>query len=222
MEIERELKRLTADGNLPHAILLSGSKQAELLVLAENLAAAILNVENIVSHPDFIRIDSNKVEDVRRLLGLLNLRSFGSRAVLLESAEDLTAQAVNSLLKRVEEPSDRTYFIVLTVHEEKLLPTLLSRLTVFREKRRVDPESDSADKFFGLKGLGAKLSFVKTLDPHQEDINAFLKRLYSLERKNPSSFFAVRLESILKVFEMLSVNVQASRALSWLVVKWEK
>lgn len=50
-----------------------------------------------------------------------------AKVFIVRRAEELSVSAANALLKTLEEPGDRTHFILLTSQPEALLPTILSR-----------------------------------------------------------------------------------------------
>lgn len=85
------------------------------------------------THPDIHVVEptgtSLKIAQVRELQKVIHLTPVEGRyqvAILLR-AEDLTAEAANSLLKVLEEPPERTVFILVTTNEQALLPTIISR-----------------------------------------------------------------------------------------------
>lgn len=95
------------------------------------------------AHPDFrkLLLDNKdkiiKVERVRQTIQAdLALRpQFGKRKVYLIDADHLNEQGQNTLLKSLEEPPDFVSFILMAAGPERLLPTILSRLTVLPLRR---------------------------------------------------------------------------------------
>jgi hypothetical protein len=88
------------------------------------------------SHPDYWvakEASSISVDDIRSILNFVYLkpRSAKSRIVFLPFADKLTLQASNALLKILEEPPEYARFILLVENDSLLLPTILSRCTVF-------------------------------------------------------------------------------------------
>ncbi len=74
-----------------------------------------------------------KVEQVKEVLDFISLRIVGrARVVIFQEAENLGLQAANSLLKTLEEPTENTYFLLLSKSRESLLPTIRSRTQVLR------------------------------------------------------------------------------------------
>ena len=56
------------------------------------------------------------------------------RMVMIEDADKMNAEAGNALLKILEEPPDRTFFILLASDITLLLPTIISRCRHIRFK----------------------------------------------------------------------------------------
>jgi DNA polymerase-3 subunit delta' len=72
------------------------------------------------------------VDEVRRLKVFLALsaESQGWRVVIVDSADDMNANAANALLKSLEEPPPRTIFLVVTSAPGRLLATIRSRCRI--------------------------------------------------------------------------------------------
>jgi len=68
------------------------------------------------------------VDEVRRLKGFLGMSAGeGFRIVIVDPVDDLNANAANALLKSLEEPPQRTVFLLISSAPERLLPTIRSR-----------------------------------------------------------------------------------------------
>ena len=69
------------------------------------------------------------VDDIREMIRICSQYAYegGNRAVIIRDAENMTVQAQNSLLKILEEPPQRTYFLLTSAHPEQLLTTVKSR-----------------------------------------------------------------------------------------------
>lgn len=70
------------------------------------------------------------VDVVRGLMDFFSQSAFepGWRVVIIDSADDLSRQSANSLLKILEEPPAQSLFILINHSPGKLLPTLRSRV----------------------------------------------------------------------------------------------
>ena len=150
------LTTLYSNKKFPNKILLSGQKGIGKSTLAYHLVNFILsqdekfsydlqnfniNVENKSfkliqnnSNPNFILIDINEekknidINQIRNLILTLNKSSFNKkpRFILIDNIELLNNNAVNALLKVLEEPNDNINFILIN-NNKKILPTLKSR-----------------------------------------------------------------------------------------------
>jgi len=156
-----DLSKLYLDDKLPNKILLSGEKGIGKSTLAYHLINFILsqkedfsydlqnlkiNPENKSfkliqnkSNPNFILVDINEekknidINQIRNLIFILNKSSFNNkpRLVLIDNIELLNINAVNALLKVLEEPNDNINFILIN-NNKKILPTLKSRCLNFK------------------------------------------------------------------------------------------
>ncbi|MBS7786138.1 DNA polymerase III subunit delta' [Flavobacterium sp. CYK-55] len=73
-----------------------------------------------------------RVEDAEDIVKSLALKSYegGYKVVIIWMAEKMNTAASNKLLKMLEEPSDKTLFILIAEHEEDIIQTILSRCQV--------------------------------------------------------------------------------------------
>lgn len=90
-------------------------------------------------YPDFVFLDgeedSIKKDEVRETLNLFQktpLERKGVMIYVIHLVENMTPEAVNSLLKFLEEPNDYTYAILTTQNEDRVLPTIISRCEKLR------------------------------------------------------------------------------------------
>ncbi len=80
---------------------------------------------------------SISVEEVRRLRTFLGHRGSDDawRVVIVDSADELNVNAANALLKSLEEPPERTLFLLVTSEPGRLLATIRSRCRTLDLKR---------------------------------------------------------------------------------------
>ncbi|ABF14017.1 DNA polymerase III subunit delta' C-terminal domain-containing protein [Candidatus Palibaumannia cicadellinicola] len=86
------------------------------------------------THPNFYQLEENKqqsisIDTIRILIDSLYISASmgGAKVVQLSNIELLTKQGTNALLKIIEEPPEKTYFLLGCLKSSNLLPTLLSR-----------------------------------------------------------------------------------------------
>jgi len=119
-------------GDIPHAMLFSGTRGTGKTTLARIFAKAIGTADL-----DLYEIDaaSNRgIDDIRELKEAVHTLPYESKykVYIIDEVHMLTKEAFNALLKTLEEPPEHVIFILATTEEEKLLDTILSRCQVFR------------------------------------------------------------------------------------------
>jgi DNA polymerase-3 subunit delta' len=161
------------------------------------------------SHPDFRRLEPGslsesaegdaavekkekastqiQVEQVRGLAGFINVSSHrgGAKVVLVHPAESLNPNAANALLKSLEEPPPRTYFLLVAHRWHQLLPTIKSRC---RQIPLPLPAAAAAKEWMRRQGVdnpdlalaqagGAPLLAIQLDDSYWQQRAAFLKAI---------------------------------------------
>lgn len=178
------------EGCLPHALLLVGQTGLGKALFAANFAKTLLCKQPVNqwacqhcrdcvlvaadTHPDLCWLATEKssqgikIDQIRGVIEKLNYTSLAAyKIIVINPTDSLLLAASHALLKSLEEPSERTLFILLTEKTECLLPTLRSRCQVIRfttpEKLLATtwlaqqlPESTTVDKLYHLSA-GAPL-----------------------------------------------------------------
>lgn len=105
---------------------IKGLSEDQITTVQEQLKLKAENPYHRISIP---RANFIKINSVRHLRRDASLSSFegGKRVFLISHAEEMNAEASNSLLKTLEEPSSDSVFILTTSQKERLLPTIVSR-----------------------------------------------------------------------------------------------
>ncbi len=94
----------------------------------------------------------DQVRDVTEALGLKGYRG-GEKVVIVEPAEAMTAAAANALLKTLEEPTARTYLLLVSHRPERLLPTIRSRCQALAVPR---PPAEEVAAWLGIDAVEAR------------------------------------------------------------------
>ena len=164
---------------LSHAYLLSGNPGTPLLEIAKHLAKSILcddpgllacntcitclRVDDD-NYPDLFLFDGSKStigkDNVVAIENAFDKKAFESKGIriyILHLVENMTIEAVNSILKFLEEPGAEVYAFLTTNNENSILPTILSRCQILRlkltERREVIKEAVQ----FGVNKADAEL-----------------------------------------------------------------
>lgn len=82
------------------------------------------------------------VDDVRALEPFLRQRAERDawRVVLVDAVDDMNGSSANALLKVLEEPGERTLFLLVVHHDGAILPTIRSRCLTYRLQPLTDPQ----------------------------------------------------------------------------------
>jgi len=77
---------------------------------------------------------SIKIEQIREIQARISYKKLEGKyqIVIMQDAQNMTADAANSLLKVLEEPPQGTVFILLADQSRSMLPTILSRCQLIR------------------------------------------------------------------------------------------
>ena len=126
-----------------------------------------------------------RVDDAQEILKLLALKSFegGYKVMIIWMADKLNIAASNKLLKLLEEPTDRTVFILISENEEDIIQTIRSRCQVLHFNGL--PEKIIADALISNKNMEPKAA-LKIAHQAQGNYN---KALQLLQTDNESTFF---------------------------------
>ena len=158
----KEITSLYHKKRMPTKILLSGKKGLGKSTLAYHIINYILsdneefkydliklsiNNENRSfkllqnnTHPNIHLIDLLKdkknidINQIREMIIYTNKSSFSNmpRFILIDNIECLNKNSTNALLKSVEEPNEKFFFILINNSEKYILPTLKSRCLTFK------------------------------------------------------------------------------------------
>ncbi len=154
--IYRTFLRSFENHHLSHAYLISGNPGTPLLEVAKYLAKTILcdspdplACNNCITclrvddnnYPDFIVLDGSKKtikkDEVGRIETQFEKTAFESKGVMIyiiHLVENMGLEAINSILKFLEEPGSEIYAFLTTNNENNVLPTILSRCQILRLK----------------------------------------------------------------------------------------
>ena len=211
---------------LSHAYLLSGNPGTPLFAVAKYLAKSILcddssplACENCITciridsdnYPDVIILDGSKTtikkEDVLNIESRFEKTALESKNIMIyiiNLVENMTTEAVNSMLKFLEEPDSPVYAFLTTNNENNVLPTILSRCQILHLKT-VDRKKVIEDAIdLGVNKDDAELLsyfyndselIFELLNPHEDEEEekenylrgkeAFIDLLSALNSDNP-------------------------------------
>ena len=154
--IYRTFVRALQNNHLSHAYLISGNPGTPLFEVAKFLAKSILcddpdplACNNCITclriddnnYPDFIILNGEKgnikKEQVINIESQFEKTAFeakGKMIYIIHLVENMGVEAVNSILKFLEEPESEIYAFLTTNNENNVLPTIISRCQLLRLK----------------------------------------------------------------------------------------
>lgn len=136
---------------VPQALLMTGSEGLAKHALALRYIQALLCTDKskieacsqcescqlflAKTHPDFLVLQPEeegkaiRIDDVRTVINKLSLKPqySGYRVILIQPADKMNMNSANAFLKCLEEPPERTVFVLLTEAMQALPATILSR-----------------------------------------------------------------------------------------------
>ena len=157
-----EIINLINSNKLPNQILLSGQEGIGKSTLAFHIINYMLSQKeehpymletksinsknksyNLIkngSHPNFYLVDllddkkNIEISQIRSMIEYTNKSTFNEdkKVILINNAENLNSNSLNSLLKVTEEPNENVYFIFIYNNSKYISKTLLSRCLIFK------------------------------------------------------------------------------------------
>jgi DNA polymerase III subunit delta' len=126
-----------------------------------------------------------RVDDAQEILKNLALKSYegGYKITIIWMADKMNTAASNKLLKLLEEPSDKTLFILITENEEDIIQTIRSRCQVLHFNGL--PEKIIEEALVSRENIDLKAA-TKTAHQAQGNYN---KALQLLQEDSEDTFF---------------------------------
>ncbi len=175
-----------AERELSHAWLITGPPGSGRSNLALRFAAALIARDpadreavfaqvNARTHPDAAVLTTQKVvigiDDVRDIVASAHFAPAEGRhrVIVIEDADRMPERTSNVLLKALEEPPERTVWVLCAPSEADLLPTSRSRA---RSLRLITPAPADIARLLHERD-GADVQLAERLDPQRELDRAF-------------------------------------------------
>lgn len=122
---------------ISHAYMFEGPSGVGKNTMARELAAILLEMENLFNSPDYIEItpdgNSIKIAQIRKLQSDILVKPYKSYKIyVIDEAQKMTVEAQNALLKTLEEPPKYAIIILITNNKESLLDTIKSRCEIIK------------------------------------------------------------------------------------------
>ncbi len=123
-KVVSRLKGIISSGKFPNALLFIGPSSAGKTTLARCFAAEVNETDKIDAHPDYLEINAGAdggIDEVRSMIGVAKLmpQRGKRRFICVDEAQRLTGAAAQAILKPLEQPPERTTFILCSMEPEK-------------------------------------------------------------------------------------------------------
>ena len=137
------------------------------------------NLIKNLSHPNFYLIDlldgkkMIEISQVRKAISYSQKSSFNDnyRIVLIDNIESLNLHSANALLKIVEEPNEKLFFILIHNNSKKIIKTIQSRCIIFKKNFTYDENLSIASS---LANVNFKNFFNENIINHYFTVYDFL------------------------------------------------
>ncbi len=251
MDLEKIFEILIEQEKLPQSILIESRDIESAYNSAIFLASKILNQKGLLEeHPDIFLIKPENVIKISEIKALqdfcyLTPQTGDKKVVIIHEANKFTNEAANSILKILEEPVQKRFFILTVKNKNQLLPTILSRCQCFNKRPEKDELQlikdcisieifEKATKFF--KGIfyqnSAFYDILKEIELYYEQFNnieEFLNFLIlinnSLIEQEKEEFIKFRVNLInyfFELFNLIRVNINYKNILTLVAIYLKK
>ena len=149
--------------NIHHSYLIEGEINSAVAGVMELLEVWEVKTSG---NPDFHKttLDVFKIADARELKGLVSNKSISSensKRVFVLAFNQILAEAQNTLLKSIEEPSTDTHFFIITPNINNILPTVISRCEVVKVAKKSQQDFENEVQEFIKMSRKQRIEFLK-------------------------------------------------------------
>ena len=166
-----------------------------------NLSNNISKLISSNSHPNVLKIYKKNdkkiidIDQIRDMIQFTNQTSFNNdrRFIIIENINLLGINSANALLKSIEEPNSKTYFILINNAEFKILETIKSRCLEFKLNLMNSEAIEIVNNYFNSdKYIDINLDFINNYNSP-----SFLISLVNFLENNDLSIKECNIEDLL-------------------------
>lgn len=166
--------------NLHHAYLIEGNVETA----SRNLLQKISSIcEVSASNPDFFQFDFEtlKIDDAKNIKSMARQKPYQdlTKRIFIISTKNFLPASQNALLKIFEEPQKRTHFFIIIPSTEGIIPTILSRVYLIKEKKNISETKKVETLKFIKSNKKEKINFLKDFakKSKKSEVKEFLNSL---------------------------------------------
>src|SRR3989344_8880242 len=152
--------------------------EKETSIICNNLKAKAINFE------------AESISDVKELKKIAGLSQNRNLVITLKNIQNSSEEALNSLLKLIEDPGNNIYFVLSTNNLKSILPTIISRCQVISLSHKTSLTDSKLGKSFIKMDSNARLALIdkiKNADDAKVFTSQMLTSLKGLLIENPNS-----------------------------------
>ena len=154
------------------------------------------------------------IENVRDGIRFLSVGK--DRILVFKSAESLTEEAQNSLLKTLEEPPGNAQIYLVTKNADLLLPTIRSRCEIVIGDKIAIESSENIQKIDKLS-ISEKISLAKTKSSSRESALSYIDDLLTASHKDLNT---KNVRALFMAKKHLNANTNVRLVLENLLLNW--
>ncbi|HTL39563.1 MAG TPA: DNA polymerase III subunit [Methylomirabilota bacterium] len=226
------LEKAVENGKLAHGLLFAGPTGVGKKTIALKLAHKLLGENPEKFSADLLEIDGIdgiKIEQIRDLAYKLSLKPYSAqyKVAIIDSADQMTLDASNALLKVLEEPKSYTIIILITSNPNRIPKTIISRtqkITFGMVKgREAQPRPDDHYEIFSSQDLAERLILAASIaDLETSEIKNILQswliRLVNSLHENPNLQLKQKIDQIILSQKYLDGNLNNKLLLTNLMI----
>lgn len=209
--------------NLFPSTLFSSSN---LSLVQDHINQICQKLDNLINpnNPDIFIVDQNSgwtIELTRTIKTWLSQKPFNhqNKIVIIYQIDQFNLESQNALLKSLEEPGEKNYFILTTNKPSKVINTIISRCQIIKVKNDFSLLKDSRPLVISDQ-IKTNLLQSENFSKNKEEVLPFLENQLKIYQqliiKNPTSSYSQIIQKILKSIQMIEANVDPRSALDFI------
>lgn len=192
-----------------HAYLIIGPRTEKIVQSTEELAKKL--------GAKILEFPIAKIEDTRNLNDLIRLSFSEPTLFILNDINEAGDEALNALLKNLEEPQDNIYFALTAPSVRKVLPTIVSRCQVIKiqDSRFQIPDSEEIERFISMLP-GQRLAFSDKIRDRNKAIGFIESLIFCLHALGDLT----NMELLIKTLTRIKANGNITLQLANMVIHY--
>jgi len=195
------------------------------LIVGTNEKKKQEKIEKLAEGRDLVNFELQKIEHSRELKKATRFKTNRKKIFVLENIDQATEEALNAILKILEEPGENYKFILTAKSANKLLPTIKSRLEIINVGQK-GPSKIALEKInkFLNASTNKKLKMIENIKDRNEAMAVLETIIFLLHKrleKKPKKNSEIILEAQ-RTLSRIKANANTNLQLTNFVIKLDK